>query len=274
MNLDAYIESDNEDFSNLTLDFTSFLLRYHKSLNYDDFSEDPDVAKKIRRAEMYRNWVDIEDLANGYEVIQNNFNSHKDTTSKAFQEVLGLVEGVKGDMLDKVSANHNSIVDTQNQMFTIAGQVDKLIVNQSNNDDGIKKMNADFRDLEIETEKAITSSNKMLRELMTSLINEKMKDVEFSINSKIIGRLDLLEKNTESHNTHFEDMEDRFSVMKSKLEKSENITTTMHDVIEKLDEKINRHSGLLENTKKIFLTKIENVETDFINKLMENDPLK
>jgi len=57
----------------LALDFSSFLLRYHRDLNYEDFSDDKDVLMMIRRAEMYRNWADVEDLANGFETLQNNF---------------------------------------------------------------------------------------------------------------------------------------------------------------------------------------------------------
>ena len=81
MNLEVYIESQDKDERNLALNFTSFLLRYHQDLKYDDFSNDEEVVKKIKRAEMYRNWVDIEDLANGYETLQKN----KETSSQAFQ---------------------------------------------------------------------------------------------------------------------------------------------------------------------------------------------
>lgn len=161
MNLEAHIDSGTEDDTNLTLDFTSFLLRYHKNLNYEDFSDDKTATTKIRRAEMYRNWVDIEDLANGYEVMQNNFNAHKDTSSKAFKEVLGLIEGVKGDLLDKVSINHNTLVDTQNQLFNVLGQLEKQTLTQNQCSEGIKKINAEFRDLEIETEKAITGKDNL-----------------------------------------------------------------------------------------------------------------
>jgi hypothetical protein len=68
----------------LALDFASFLLRYHRDLEYSDFSDDAGVIMKIRRAEMYRSWADIEDLANGFESLNNNFDNHRNTTSNAF----------------------------------------------------------------------------------------------------------------------------------------------------------------------------------------------
>jgi hypothetical protein len=59
--------------SELGLDISCFLLRYHKDLDYYDFSDDVQIIQKIRRAEMYRNWTDIEDLAGTTETIGNNF---------------------------------------------------------------------------------------------------------------------------------------------------------------------------------------------------------
>ncbi len=51
------------------LDFASFLLRYHRDLDYQDFADDPIIVHKIKRAETYRSWADIEDLANGFESL-------------------------------------------------------------------------------------------------------------------------------------------------------------------------------------------------------------
>ena len=57
------------------------------------------MVNKIRRAEIYRVWADIEDLANGYETINGNFEKHRTVTSNAFQEIVKLVEKVKGECL-------------------------------------------------------------------------------------------------------------------------------------------------------------------------------
>ena len=73
---------DNE--SDLALDLASFLLRYHKDLDYIDFSEDERVLARIKRAECYRSWADIEDLANSYEQLTTNFENHQNTAANAF----------------------------------------------------------------------------------------------------------------------------------------------------------------------------------------------
>ena len=84
MNIGEMILSKIEAEQDLALDFSSFLLRYHRDLNYEDFSEDKDVILMIKRAEMFRNWADVEDLANGFETLQGNFDQHRGTTSHAF----------------------------------------------------------------------------------------------------------------------------------------------------------------------------------------------
>lgn len=66
------------------MDFCAFLLRYHKDIDYDDFSENLTVINRIKRAEVYRVWADIEELANGYEIINGNFDKHRGVTSSAF----------------------------------------------------------------------------------------------------------------------------------------------------------------------------------------------
>ena len=84
MNLATYVLSSISKDQEMALDFCAFLLRYHREIDYSDFSEDQYVVGKIRRAEVYRAWADIEDLANGYETINANFDKHRGVTSNAF----------------------------------------------------------------------------------------------------------------------------------------------------------------------------------------------
>lgn len=84
MNLSTYVLSSIQRDQEMALDFCAFLLRYHREIDYSDFSEDQFVVGRIRRAEVYRAWADIEDLANGYETINANFDKHRGVTSNAF----------------------------------------------------------------------------------------------------------------------------------------------------------------------------------------------
>src|SRR3569833_939048 len=104
MNLGPYILSQNYKDQELSLDFCSFLLRYHKDIDYVDFSEDELVVQKIRRAEIYRSWADIEDLAHGYETLNNNFEKHRTVTSSAFSEIVKLVDKVKSECISMIKS--------------------------------------------------------------------------------------------------------------------------------------------------------------------------
>ena len=70
MKFEKLITSKITSESDLGLDFASFLLRYFKNLGYNDFSEDANIQSLIKRAETFRAWADIEDLAVSYERLQ------------------------------------------------------------------------------------------------------------------------------------------------------------------------------------------------------------
>jgi len=66
----------------------------------------------IRRAEMYRNWADVEDLANGFETLQANFEQHRNTTSQAFQEMLEHIDKKTKEVNEKTNATIDDITNT------------------------------------------------------------------------------------------------------------------------------------------------------------------
>ena len=53
------------------------------------------MINKIRRAEIYRVWADIEDIANGYETLTANVDKHRQVTSNAFAEMVKLMDKQK-----------------------------------------------------------------------------------------------------------------------------------------------------------------------------------
>jgi len=84
MDIAYSMKSQNPKESDLALDFASFLLRYNKDLDYKDFTDEPEIINKIRRAEVFRSWADIEDLAHGFENLSSNFEAHRTTAANAF----------------------------------------------------------------------------------------------------------------------------------------------------------------------------------------------
>ena len=87
-----------ETESDLALDFASFLLRYHRDLDYSDFSDSLEITDRIKRAESFRSWTDIEDLAGSYESLSTAFEQHKQTAASAFNELYQHMEKFKKDL--------------------------------------------------------------------------------------------------------------------------------------------------------------------------------
>ena len=103
------------------LDFASFLLRYHRDLDYADFSDDPLVTHKIKRAETYRSWADIEDLANGFESISTNIEQHQITAANAFQELYNYIEKTKKELIEKDNDTRNEILYVKDDLRRLMG---------------------------------------------------------------------------------------------------------------------------------------------------------
>ena len=103
----------------MALDFSSFLLRYHRDLDYGDFADDPLVGQKIKRAETYRAWADIEDLANGFESLQTNIEQHQTTAANAFQELYNYIEKTKKEVMLKTD-------DTKAEVLYVRDEVRKM----------------------------------------------------------------------------------------------------------------------------------------------------
>ena len=99
MDIATTIASQNSNESDLALDFSSFLLRYNRELDYSDFADNVLVQSKIKRAEVFRSWADIEDLAHGFETLSTNFESHRTTAANAFQELYQYIEKSKKNMV-------------------------------------------------------------------------------------------------------------------------------------------------------------------------------
>lgn len=98
MNFEESIKSTDEEHSVAALDFACFLLRYNRGLDYQDFSNDFEVHNRIKRAEIFSCWADIESLANFHESLHDEFEKHRTTASGAFQEIYQYVEKSKDDL--------------------------------------------------------------------------------------------------------------------------------------------------------------------------------
>jgi hypothetical protein len=59
------------------------------------------VIQKIKKAETYRTWADIEDLANSLSVLQTKFDEQQANVSHAMQEMYQGIDKFKKDEANK-----------------------------------------------------------------------------------------------------------------------------------------------------------------------------
>lgn len=75
--------STNPSEVEAALDLAQFLLRYHRAVDYGDFSENPYVVQRIRRYHDYKIWFEIEEISGMQEDLSGNFGDFKGVTQKA-----------------------------------------------------------------------------------------------------------------------------------------------------------------------------------------------
>ena len=69
MLIDLRIRSSNKAMQDQACEFASFLLRYHSSIDYADFSDDPTITTILRRYEQIKYSSELELLGKNVETL-------------------------------------------------------------------------------------------------------------------------------------------------------------------------------------------------------------
>ena len=73
MNIDQLIISSDNQESQISLEFASFLLRYHVDIDYGDFTEDAFCIQKLRRYEDVKYATELETITKAFEALSERF---------------------------------------------------------------------------------------------------------------------------------------------------------------------------------------------------------
>jgi len=68
MNFDFWMSK--KQYMDGALDFICFCLRFYTEIDYEAFSDKIDVINVLKRAEMYKCWSDLEELAQGVDLFR------------------------------------------------------------------------------------------------------------------------------------------------------------------------------------------------------------
>ncbi|CDW73709.1 UNKNOWN [Stylonychia lemnae] len=267
------IIAENQELNDICLDFISFLLRYNKDLDYTDFSDDPNIISKIKRAELFRTWSDVEDLANQMAEIQMNLSGQQvkqlfsimfqNTISSSIQELFQKYEQMKREEQLKKQ-------DYQKDLQKINIELLRL-----------KEYSAPLPAQKQQTKLDSMAALDMINEVkvaMSKLIENKIIDLEFNLNNKIvynfnlqfqITRIENIERNSDMHLRTAQILENRYTIDSRRMDK---IEETMHDQISIIESMSRRQKSFMdsqEEFKKNLMIRLQRLENDFITKTFE-----
>ena len=94
MDLNGRILSIDNQESEITLEFCSFIMRHHRGIDYSDFTDSPFAIQRLRRFQEFKSWAEIDEL----HLITDNFSSQfdlfKQANNSAFQEILAYLDRI------------------------------------------------------------------------------------------------------------------------------------------------------------------------------------
>lgn len=127
-------------------------------------------------------------------------------------------------------------------------------LNKVRNDGTIKaseyqKIHEAIKEVELNNERKITAGVQSFRIEIHKLLDDKIHDIEYSINNKIMTRIELIEKNMDALNKQSQALDEKFNIENDKNNKIEEAMKANFNVITQLNEKVNRHTNLFDSTK-------------------------
>ena len=130
-----------------------------------------------------------------------------------------------------------------------------------------------MRDVGAENEVRLNNAVQALWVEFEKSQEERVHDIEFSINNKIMSWIETIERSIELQTRDQEKSVNDQMKLEDKLSKIEETMKMNYNVISQLNEKVNRHINLFDTTKQMLLEKINKLETQVINWDLDNNPL-
>lgn len=69
-------------------------MRYHRAVDFGDFSDSPFVVQRLRRFQEFKAWAEIDDLQTLTETFSQRFDQFKQSNHNAFQELLTYLDRI------------------------------------------------------------------------------------------------------------------------------------------------------------------------------------
>jgi hypothetical protein len=162
INIAQFLSSSDYNLESLALDFCCFIMRSYPDADYSLFSTEENHIAKIRKAEIRRTWVDIEDLAKSQEAITKVLYQFQQSTTNAYSQMMTAIEEEKKanskmkEVADSIVASVKGEIDQfKRQVLQTQEEANQFIMSQKVLNDSLNKK-LDFNNAMMsETEKII-----------------------------------------------------------------------------------------------------------------------
>lgn len=116
------------------------------------------------------------------------------------------------------------------------------------------------------------SSSEMVEDIkktMQKLIDDKITDLEFSLNNKVISRLEQVEKTQDSYVSMAHTLDSAQSAATLRMNKQDDLVNDHIIIIEKMNARLKSFMDMQDELKESMLSRLSKLETEFIQKMFE-----
>lgn len=199
-----------ESESDLALDFASFLLRYHKDLEYADFTEDNNVQDLIRRAEAFRQWADIEDLAASIDQITAVFEQHRTTAANAMSEIFQHTERIKKEVHSKISETGNLVTQLKGEQENLRNET---FTNLNSVQQATQQAALQAAAMQVKQPDMSSADIKELKKMIVDM-RETLLQTDNFVKGNLLTKIELLSTGLEDANTVNKNLENKYNSYK------------------------------------------------------------
>ena len=254
LKFEQYLINNLQENKEDIFDFICFLLRYYQHLDYEDFSDIDIIKQKIRRAEMHRSWIDVEDMVMKFTDLEKEFRKNQNLTTSSIGEIFSYCDKIKTDKDSSKENLQKQVNDLIDQQKILKEKVEKY--------EKYEKNGVTFEDI-IKMQK----ENARLREDVSHLNNnceeifqQKASKIEAVFDSRLKVIEDILTKNL----SKIANQETQLSFEAEKLKKiQKEMQQVTHESLIQAN-RIKLQQELVEDTRKGFLSRVARLESELV----------
>lgn len=97
-------KTEEDKIKDPVFDFIVFVLKYYQHLDYSDFTESVPLISRVKREEMCRAWVEMEETIQRFEGLESHFAATREVSTKSYEELYAYISRLAKGQESRLSA--------------------------------------------------------------------------------------------------------------------------------------------------------------------------